>query len=138
MKNVKPLSALLRSVCFAGWAISAAGQEAGPQPNGNPPRTPGRNVIINRVRLSDAELAGLESKYRIRIQDGSYWYDRISSAWGMEGGPTLGFGVAGLKIGGPLRADASNGNTNVFINGRELHQGQQHRGRGQCDGSECG
>ena len=39
----------------------------------------------------------------------------------MEGGPTLGFTRAGLKLGGVLRADASHGKTRVFINGRELH-----------------
>jgi hypothetical protein len=30
--------------------------------------------------------------------------------------------MAGLSLGGPLRADASNGDTGVFINGRQLHQ----------------
>jgi hypothetical protein len=40
----------------------------------------------------------------------------------VQGGPTLGFIQAGLDIGGPLRADASNGDTEVFINGRQLHR----------------
>jgi hypothetical protein len=29
--------------------------------------------------------------------------------------------MPGISVGGPLRADSSGGNTNVFINGRELH-----------------
>ena len=33
--------------------------------------------------------------------------------------------MAGLPLGGPLRADASGGGTGVFINGREIH-GQEY------------
>ena len=80
-----------------------------------------RFVYINRTLLSDATVYGLERKYRVRIPDGKYWYDRFCGAWGVEGGPTAGFILPGLKLGGPLRADASNGRTRVFVNGRELH-----------------
>lgn len=31
------------------------------------------------------------------------------------------WGTPGLKVGGPLRPNASNGTTGVFINGRQLH-----------------
>jgi hypothetical protein len=81
-----------------------------------------RTVIINRVRLSDEQLIQLEQRFGLRIADGSYWYDSVSGAWGREGGPTLGFTQPHMELGGALRADASNGNTGVFINGRELHQ----------------
>jgi len=80
-----------------------------------------RSVIINRTPLSDDHLRALEAQYHYRLPDGRYWYDKVSGAWGMEGGQTLGFTLPGLDLGGPLRADASNGNTRVFINGRELH-----------------
>ncbi|CAN5849236.1 hypothetical protein BH23GEM7_BH23GEM7_08290 [soil metagenome] len=80
-----------------------------------------RTVIINGVQLSDAEVQAIEQRYRVRLQDGSYWYDRRSGAWGYRGGPTLGVAPAGLDLGGPLAADASNGNTGVFVNGRRLH-----------------
>src|SRR5262245_7730073 len=80
-----------------------------------------RNVIINAVRLSDEQVRALEQMYRVPIQDGAYWYDRISGAWGVQGGPVAGVIRAGLNLGGPLREDASNGNTGVFINGRNLH-----------------
>ncbi|HJZ67648.1 MAG TPA: hypothetical protein VKF81_05980 [Blastocatellia bacterium] len=80
-----------------------------------------RAVYINRTRLADQWVFALEGKYRVRIPDGSYWYDRMSGAWGVEGGPTAGFIHAGLDLGGQLRADASRGKTGVFINGRELH-----------------
>ena len=80
-----------------------------------------RTVIVNRLPLSDEQMTALEQSYQTPIQDGAYWYDRVSGAWGIEGGPVAGFVVAGINVGGDLRPDASHGNTNVFINGRELH-----------------
>ncbi|HWA25132.1 MAG TPA: hypothetical protein VG734_05605 [Lacunisphaera sp.] len=79
-----------------------------------------RNVIINGKRLSDAEVARMEKDYQVRISDADYWYDKVLGAWGIRGGATMGLTAAGLDLGGPLSADASNGNTKVFINGREL------------------
>lgn len=102
-----------------------------------------RRVVVNAVRLSDAQVRGIEQQYRVRLADGDYWYDQRSGAWGMRGGPTAGFTVPGLNVGGRLRADASAGNTGVFINGRELHQydvmalmqlGPVYRGRYWVDG----
>lgn len=83
------------------------------------------DVVVNGVRLTDREVAELEHGDRGRqlpLHDGTYRYDAISGAWGAQGGPTLGFRRAGLAIGGPLRASASNGHTGVFVNGRELHR----------------
>jgi len=81
----------------------------------------GRSVIINGERVSEEVLNPLEQMFHVRVPDGRYWYDAVSGAWGMQGGPTRGFTLAGMQIGGPLQANASNGNTRVFINGRELH-----------------
>ena len=80
------------------------------------------SVIINGVRFSDQDIESLERTFRVRIRDGNYWYDRMTGSWGRRGGPTEGFILAGLNLGGPLRADASNGDTGVFINGRQLHR----------------
>ena len=80
-----------------------------------------RQVVVNRVRIAEQDLRGFEQRWQTSIREGSYWYDRFSGAWGLEGGPTAGWIASGLDLGGPLRADASNGNTGVFINGRELH-----------------
>jgi hypothetical protein len=55
------------------------------------------------------------------IPAGEYWYDRTSGLWGKRGGPTLGQILPDLDLGGPLRADASGGDTGVFINGRQIH-----------------
>jgi hypothetical protein len=84
------------------------------------PGTYSRSVVINAERVSDEALAALEPS-GVRVNDGQYWYDRTSGAWGFEGGPTVGFVLPGLALGGALRADASHGNTGVFINGRQLH-----------------
>ena len=80
-----------------------------------------RVVVVNDVRLDDAELAALEADFQLRVADGEYWYDRVSGAWGYQGGPTRGFIPAGLNVGGELRPDASRGATAVYVNGRELH-----------------
>lgn len=81
-----------------------------------------RRVIINRSPLLDDEVAALELDLGGRVEDGLYWYDAISGAWGPEGGPTRGFMRPGLSLGGPLRAGASNGSTGIFLNGRELDE----------------
>jgi hypothetical protein len=81
-----------------------------------------RPVVVNGVRLSDEQLRQLEQRFKLRIADGTYWYDQVSGAWGMQGGPTIGFTEPHLELGGKLQRDASNGNTGVIINGRELHQ----------------
>lgn len=85
------------------------------------PVTKQRMVSINGKPYSDAELQQLEASYRIHIADADYWYDPILGAWGVQGSPTIGFISAGLNLGGALRADASGGGTNVYVNGRALH-----------------
>lgn len=78
------------------------------------------HVIINGERLSDNAILSLSAQYNMRIQDGRYWYDSYSGAWGYEGGPIQGFTRSGLPLGGKLQADASGGETGVYLNGREL------------------
>ena len=116
------------------------------QPAANQPKSAGRevhptsshSVIINGRRLSDQDIETLVRTFQVQVRDGNYWYDRMSGAWGQQGGPTAGFIMAGLNLGGPLREDASHGDTGVFINGRQLHRvdvarlmqiGPVHQGR---------
>jgi hypothetical protein len=82
-------------------------------------------VIVNAVPLSADTLRALQRMYPVPIQPGRYWYDRVSGAYGFEGGPIAGQMRAGLKLGGPLRADASRGTSGVFINGRQLTLGEK-------------
>lgn len=100
------LAVLAAGLLLAGPALLAAQQ---------------RQVTVNRTRLSDQQIMGFEKRWNTLIQNGAYWYDRFSGAWGMDGGPTAGWIMPGLDLGGPMPADASRGATGVFINGRELH-----------------
>lgn len=102
---------------FVDYRASAAQREKGEEESVSGYRA----VYINRTCISDGKVSTLERIYQVRIPDGSYWYDRISGAWGLEGGPTAGLILPNLNLGGRLRADASKGNTGVFVNGRELH-----------------
>jgi len=80
-----------------------------------------RDVYVNRVKLSSERVQQIERQYRTLIMDGRYWYDAACGAWGVEGGPTLGFVRSGLDLPGPMPADISGGGTGIFINGREIH-----------------
>jgi hypothetical protein len=82
-------------------------------------------VVVNAVALSKETLFALQRIYPVPIQPGRYWYDPVSGAYGVEGGPIAGQMNPGLRLGGPLRADASRGTSRVFINGRQLTVGEK-------------
>jgi hypothetical protein len=77
-------------------------------------------VVVNGVALDRPTIAALERAYGA-VRPGRYWYDPVSGLYGAERGPTSGQIAPGLRLGGPLRADASGRGTGVFVNGRELH-----------------
>jgi hypothetical protein len=115
------------------------------QPKSNMQSASSRLVNINGTRISAQQIQALEQAYNTPVPSGDFWYDRISGAWGIIGGPTAGFMMPGLNLGGPLRSDASNGDTGVFINGRQLHRAEVvallriypglQRGRAWLDGA---
>src|SRR5436309_145884 len=72
-----------------------------------------RNVVVNGVALDSDTLTAIETRYRVRIADSRLWYDDESGLFGGEARPPTGFFVAGLHLGGPLRADASDGNSGI-------------------------
>jgi hypothetical protein len=82
--------------------------------------TANKKVVINGTQLTAKDIQTLERNYGVPMQTGRYWYDKMSGLWGYADQPTAGQILAGLQLGGPLKADASNGNTGVFINGRQL------------------
>lgn len=104
-------TSLLLLVSLVCTTLSARAQRVSEAPH---------RVVVNGVLLPSEAVAALDRQYRVHIQDGRYWYDCRSGAWGFEGGPTVGFIPAGLHLGGSLRRNASRGDTGVFVNGREL------------------
>ena len=81
----------------------------------------GADVFVNGARLDDPARQAIERGYGTPIKPGRYWYDAVSGVWGMEAGPAAGQIHPGLRLGGPLKRDASKGKTGVIVNGRELH-----------------
>lgn len=82
-------------------------------------------IVVNAVPLTVETVQSLRRIYPVPIQPGRYWYDAFSGAWGQEGGPIAGQMMPGLRLGGPLRANASRGTSGVYINGRQLTLGEK-------------
>jgi len=82
-------------------------------------------IVVNGVALSVEKVRALQQIYPVAIAPGRYWYDVISGAYGREGEPIAGQMIAGLALGGKLRADASGGTAGVFINGRQITSGEK-------------
>jgi hypothetical protein len=89
---------------------------------------PAASITVNGVPLSPDDMANLEAELRqldpagvgLRVLPSAFWYDSVSGAVGLMGGPTETFGPAGLQLGGPLPANASHGTTRVYVNGRRI------------------
>ena len=77
-------------------------------------------VIVNGEQLPNSAVIALQLAYRTIIPSGRYWYDAASGLWGREGEPFAGQMQPGLQLGGELKANASNGDTAVYVNGRRL------------------
>ncbi|MBI5433054.1 MAG: hypothetical protein HZA52_09520 [Planctomycetes bacterium] len=85
----------------------------------NTPVVPSPAVSINGHAQSAADLAAFQQTYGQALPPGAYWYDSRSGAIGVLGQGIGGFLLAGHDLGAVPR-DASNGNTGVVVNGREL------------------
>lgn len=118
-----PVMTMSQYMTFARSAGSAAQPSVAgvdamrqPIPNGG-----NSNVFINGKPLTRGQVASFEQQYQTKLVDGRFWYDDKCGAWGIEGGPTVGFIHPSLPLPGPMPPNVSGGGTGIFINGRELH-----------------
>jgi len=77
-------------------------------------------VIVNGRALTRMEAVMLQTLYGAIPAPGRYWYDPVSGLYGVEGRGASGF-VRANHAFAPLQADASGGDTNIFLNGRQLN-----------------
>jgi hypothetical protein len=77
------------------------------------------DVVINNKALTEEQIAKIEQTYGIKPLPGNYWYDAKSGLYGVVGYQAYGFMLPNHNFGNMDR-NASNGNTGVFVNGREI------------------
>jgi hypothetical protein len=80
----------------------------------------GTGVFVNQRELTQQQLAAIKQMYGQATPPGRYWYDARSGLYGVWGREAAGYIRPGHDFG-PLPANASNGNTGVIINGREIN-----------------
>lgn len=78
-------------------------------------------VIVNGRPLTRMQAVMLQTLYGAVPPPGRHWYEPGSGLYGLEGREASGF-VRPNHTFAPLQADASGGDTNIFLNGRELNR----------------
>jgi hypothetical protein len=76
-------------------------------------------VRINGLVMTPELLIEFEALYGVRPIPGDYWYDSNSGLYGAMGHQAAGMMMPGHMLG-EMPANASGGNTGVFMNGRNL------------------
>jgi hypothetical protein len=78
-------------------------------------------IFINGRQLTPNQIREIKSMYGVDPVPGRFWYDSRSGLYGYVGREALGYIRPGHNFG-PMPSSASNGNTGVFINGRQLNK----------------
>ena len=111
---------------------SSGNQNAGPGASGQTsseqtsaaqqpqPQQQATGIFINGTELTADQVQELRATYGAVAPPGQYWYDSRSGLWGLWGHEAAGFIRPGHTFG-ELPENASNGNTGVFINGRQIN-----------------
>jgi hypothetical protein len=100
--------------------VAAAPRGGAKSPSAEAPPAAGE-VLINGRALTQQHKDEFVQRYGVAPVPGDYWYDAKSGLWGLAGQAAAGFLLPGHDFGA-LAANASNGHTNVFLNGREMPQ----------------
>ncbi|KAK1353258.1 hypothetical protein POM88_052393 [Heracleum sosnowskyi] len=85
-------------------------------------QVPPELVIVKGKPLCQEELVqllGCRNPPR-KLKPRKYWYDKSSGLWGMEGKKPCQFITPELNVGNCMWRNASNGNTNILVNDREI------------------
>ncbi|KAH7832999.1 hypothetical protein Vadar_002211 [Vaccinium darrowii] len=83
---------------------------------------PPQLIYVNGKPLCHEELVALQMCRNPpkKLKPGRYWYDKVSGFWGKEGEKPCQIITAHLNVGYPIMLKASNGDTNIRINNREI------------------
>ncbi|CAH8379980.1 unnamed protein product [Eruca vesicaria subsp. sativa] len=83
---------------------------------------PSRLITVNGKSLDEEELFMLQTcpNPPKKLKPGDYWYDKVAGYWGKVGEKPCQIISPHMNIGGNIKKEASSGDTEIFINNREI------------------
>jgi len=112
---------VIRGGTRASGGLAQMDHPAQPLPAATQPQATSRmGIFINEREITPEQAQQLRATYGYVAPPGRYWYDTVAGLYGVMGREAAGFMMPGHDFG-PLPANASNGTTGVFINGRQIN-----------------